>query len=76
MGSGFGAVLLSDANVATMNVNAECSYFVLSQNVAKQSFSIVCMKEGKDPGSVLTREFIDIAKKLFNNKNPLKVLTE
>lgn len=75
MCSGFGAVLLTDANVATMNESSECSYFVLSQAVAKQSFSIVHTKEGKGHGSDITTEFINVAKSLFENENPLKILT-
>lgn len=74
MCSGFGAFLLTDANVATMHARSECTYFVLSQDVANQSFSIVHLKEGKEACADLTKEFVEVAKRLFKDKNALEIL--
>lgn len=72
MCSGFGALLTTDANIATMPSNAKCIYFVLGDSAIKQSFSIAYLQ--KDSTNIVN-EFVNTAKTLFLCENPLKQLT-
>ncbi len=72
MCSGFGALLTTDANLATMSPDANCVYFVLGDSATKQSFSITYIPKDTDH---ITKTFVHTAKTLFSCENPLKVLT-
>ena len=72
MCSGFGALLTTDANIATMPPDSNCMYFVLGESAAKQSFSIAYTQ--KDTAHIIN-EFVNTAKALFSCENPPKQLT-
>lgn len=72
MCSGFGALLTTDANIATMPSNTNCLYFALGDSIAKQSFSITY---SKNKVNHIVNEFINTAKTLYSSENPLKQLT-
>lgn len=72
MCSGFGALLTTDANLATMPPDSNCMYFVLGDSVKKQHFSIAYIQ--KSSGQLIN-EFVNTAKTLFSCKNPLSMLT-
>lgn len=73
MCSGFGALLTTDANIATMPADANCVYFVLGDATARQSFSIAY---GQNASEHILREFVSTAKALFAGDDPLSRLTE
>ena len=73
MCSGFGALLTTDANIATMPADANCVYFVLGDATAQQSFSITYPQNVSDH---ILLEFVNTAKALFTGDDPLKRLTE
>lgn len=75
MEAGFGALLTTDANVATMPENDKCMYFVLGGQAAEQSFSIVYPRQEPDSPSQIRDEFVSTAKDLFRCENPLRKLT-
>ena len=70
MCSGFGALLTTDANIATMPSNPKCLYFVLGGPAAKQSFSIAYPQQ---PSQIIT-DFVTTAKDLYACQHPLKQL--
>jgi len=72
MCSGFGAMLTTDANIATMSPDSSCMYFVLGETAAKQSFSIAYTQK---ESACIINEFVNTAKTLFSSGNPLKQLT-
>ena len=72
MCSGFGALLTTDANIATMPADSKCVYFVLGGPAAKQSFSIAYPKNGSWH---TVSEFITTAKTLFSCDKPLLQLS-
>lgn len=72
MCSGFGALLTTDANIATMPPDSKCVYFVLGNSAGKQSFSITYPQ--KDSGHIVN-EFVTTAKALFSCENPLLQLS-
>jgi len=74
MCSGFGALLTTDANIATMPSYSKCTYFVLGGPAAKQSFSIVYPQRDMDHTSKIIDAFVLTAKKLFAGDNPLRKL--
>lgn len=74
MRSGFGALLTTDADVATMPPDKACIYFALHSPAAKQNFSIAHGKLPDDPTFTLVEEFIRTAREFFNCDNPLKKL--
>lgn len=69
---GFGALLTTDANLATMPSDSNCLYFVLGDSVKNQSFYIKYIKENSNN---IINEFVCTAKNLFSCENPLKLLT-
>lgn len=71
--SGFGAVLTTDANIATMPSKSDCKYFVVGGPAAKQNFSMVYSKLDKTQ-SLILRNFIDIAQDLFSCEHPFTIL--
>lgn len=73
MCSGFGALLTTDANIATMPADANCVYFVLGDSTAQQSFSITYPQKASEH---IVREFVSTAKALFSCNDPLSRLTE
>lgn len=75
MCSGFGALLTTDANIATMPPNANCMYFVLGGPAARQSFSIVHPQREADHSAQIISKFQMTAKSLFSCEAPLKQLT-
>lgn len=75
MCSGFGALLTTDANIATMPSDSKCMYFVLGGPAARQSFSIVYPRKDDDDHSYrIVKQFANTAKDLFLCENPLKQL--
>ena len=74
MRSGFGALLTTDANIATMPPDSKCSYFILGGPAAKQRFSIVYPKSNANHLSQTINEFVNTATNLFSCENPLKQL--
>lgn len=72
MRSGFGALLTTDADVATMQRSENCIYFALQNPAAKQSFSIAHGKTADSPAYKLVNEFINTAIEFFDCENPLK----
>lgn len=75
MKAGFGALLTTDANVATMPENDKCMYFVLGGQAAEQSFSIVYPRQEHGSAAEIRDEFVSTAKELFRCENPLRKLT-
>ena len=73
MCSGFGALLTTDANIATMPADANCVYFVLGDATAQQSFSIAYPQAASEH---IVQEFVSTAKALFAGDDPLSRLTE
>lgn len=71
MCSGFGALLTTDANIATMPPDSKCVYFIIGDPAAKQSFSIAYAQKDSD---YIINEFVTTAKALFSCKNPLNQL--
>lgn len=74
MQAGFGALLTTDANIATMPRNSKCLYFVLAGPAAQQSFSIVYPEIYHVHPSQILKEFVTTAENLFSCENPLKQL--
>lgn len=72
MQCGFGAMLTTDADVATMSPNEKCVYFALKNPAAKQSFSIAHGKAADSPTYRLVNEFVETAKEYFDCENPLE----
>lgn len=72
MQSGFGALLTTDADVATMPPNDNCVYFALQNPAAKQTFSIAHGKVADSPTYKLVTAFIQTAVEFFDCENPLK----
>lgn len=71
MRSGFGALLTTDANIATMPTDTQCMYFLIGDPAARQSYSIVYPQ---DYSSRIIDDFVNTATNLFACKNPLKLL--
>ncbi len=76
MRSGFGALLTTDANIATMTPRPDCAYFVLSGPTAKQTFYMIYKKDQDPLQNALIKDFSHIAGKLFSVKNPLPQMTD
>lgn len=76
MKAGFGALFCTDAAIATMPENDQCSYFALEDIVAKQSFCISYIETDNLLSQKIIHEFINTAKDLFCTDNPLKILFE
>lgn len=76
MRSGFGALLTTDANIATMTPRSDCAFFVLSGSASRQSFFMVCRKEQDCLHNPLIKEFAHTARKIFSDENPLPHLTD
>lgn len=74
MRSGFGALLTTDANMATMPPDPDCAFFALGGTEAKQHFSVIHMKNETDLSSRIVREFINTATALFACDHPLHEL--
>ena len=73
MCSGFGALLTTDANIATMPADANCVFFALGDATAQQSFSIVYSQNASEH---ILQEFVKTAKVVFAGDDPLSRLTE
>ncbi len=74
MRSGFGALLTTDANIATMPPDPDCAFFALGGAEAKQHFSVIHTKKETDPSSRIVREFVGTATALFACDHPLREL--
>ena len=72
MRAGFGALLTTDANLATMPPNETCHYFVLGGAAATQEFCIIY--PASPATSRLTQEFVADAQTLFHGDAPLTKL--
>lgn len=68
--AGMGALLTTDANIATMRQADNCSFYVLKKS-EKESFSVVYSKDNTGFSGKVIREFAHIAKDLFKNGNHL-----
>ena len=62
MRSGFGALLTTDANIATMPPDPDCAYFVLGGPAARQNFSVFYA----NPTSRIIEQFVDTATSFFS----------
>lgn len=71
MCAGFGALLTTDANLATMPKSDSYRLFVLSDTNAEQNFSLVSRED-----SSISRKFVELALKTFSQNKPLKELLE
>ncbi len=71
MQAGFGALLTTDANIATMPPEADCYYFVIDSSAVKQSFGIVRNKNNR---SAVLAAFCCTAGELFLKECPLEQL--
>ena len=69
--AGLGALLTTDANLATMPPDDKCAYFVIKQNDVRECFSMVYLKSGNSASYKLTKEFSKTAKNLFSSDNCL-----
>ena len=76
MRSGFGALLTTDANIATMTPRSDCAFFVLSGPANRQHFFMAYSKEPETDHNPLIKAFAHTAKKLFSSNNPLPHLTD
>lgn len=76
MRSGFGALLTTDANIATMTPRSDCAFFVLSGATAKQTFYMMYSEKSDSLQASLVKSFTDTAKNIFSAKNPLPHLTD
>lgn len=74
MNAGFGALLTTDATIATPPVTAECYYFALKNSNAKEILSICHCPADASPTDKIIQAFAAVAKELFARENPLKVL--
>jgi len=74
MCSGFGALLTTDANIATMPLNTKCMYFVLRDPAARQNFFVVYPQKDSDYSAQIVKEFVSTAKNFFSCETPLKQL--
>ena len=72
MRSGFGALLTTDANIATMPPDSKCAYFILGGPAAKQNFSIVYPIKDDVSSHRIIKQFVNTAKDMFLSKCPLK----
>lgn len=71
MCAGFGALLTTDANLATMPKSDDYCLFILSDANAKQNFSLVSRDE-----SSISQKFVSLALEVFGENKPLKELLE
>lgn len=72
--SGFGALLTTDTNIATMPPNEDCRYFVLGGAAARQDFCAVYQeKEGSSMNSI--HAFIGAAQELLEQKDYMQLLS-
>ncbi len=74
MRTGFGALLTTDANIATMPPDPDCSFFALGGSEAKQDFSLIHIKKDTDVSSRIVQEFISTATTFFACDHPLHEL--
>ncbi|MBR5157739.1 MAG: LysR family transcriptional regulator [Clostridia bacterium] len=72
MKEGFGAILTTDADIATMFPGDDCIYFALKNPDSKQSFSLAYDATEDSPAYKLIYEFIKASKEFFECENPLK----
>lgn len=70
MRAGFGALLTTDANLATMRQDDSCCLFVLGGENAKQDFSVVSNVNN----SLIADNFISLAQSIFAEKKSLNEL--
>ncbi len=75
MRSGLGALLTTDANIATMRPDPECVFFVLGESAKTRNFSII-HPEKSDDSNYITEEFIKTAMEIFSCENPLLVILD
>ena len=69
MCAGFGALLTTDANLATMPPSDDFCLFVLSDANARQNFSIVSLDD-----SLLSQKFTELALEIVNKSKSIKEL--
>ena len=72
MRAGFGALLTTDMNIATMPSDDSYSLFVISSQHAKQDFRLVFKKDG----ALIINSFAQLAQSLFSKNVPLRELFE
>ncbi len=75
MRSGFGALLTTDANIATMPPDSDCAFFALGGDEAKQPFTVIHTKRENDASNRIVREFISTATAIFACDHPLRELS-
>ena len=76
MRSGFGALMTTDANIATMPPNSDCMYFVLSGAAAKQDFCAV-YPDRRDIGNLeIIQAFIQTACSLLETQRYMHLLAQ
>ena len=74
MRSGFGALLTTDANIATMPPANDCMYFVIGAR--RKGYYIMYPKENGSAPNSLVHSFIRITKELFSGESPFLSMTE
>ena len=70
MRAGFGALLTTDTNLATMQPDSSYSLFVINTQQATQDFLLVSKKDG----ALVTDKFTELAQTIFSQNKPLKEL--
>ena len=76
MRSGFGALLTTDANIATMPANTDCMYFVLGSATALQDFCAVYLDKRDNRNLEMIQTFIQSAKQLLEQEGHMHLLTK
>lgn len=76
MRSGFGALLTTDANIATMPSGTKCMYFVLGGTAARQNFCIVYPQGQENYSNRIIQDFVSTAKEIFSCETPLLHIRE
>lgn len=74
MRSSFGALLTTDADIATMPNDDNLIFFALKSSSAKQSFCIAHSKTPDSPQYKIIDDFIKTAVDIFDCENPLEKL--
>lgn len=72
--AGFGALITTDANIAAMQRNDSCVYFVIRKNEEREYFSLVYSREETSSTYSLVQEFARFAKGIFPADNPFEYL--
>lgn len=73
MKTGFGAMLTTDADIATKAPDKNCVYFCLKTPQAKQNLYIAYSNDDSVTSTKIVENFTKTAKEIFHTENPLKV---